>query len=308
MLAERLEAEIEVPGSPDWPVAAFDSLWVLAPDLPLKEGGGTPGLVRIDPTTNAVISTIELPDRLCQGFVATEDALWACARDALVRIDPATDTITSSVPIEGAQKWYRPAYGDGLVWALGSDTFVADTIIALDPDTETTSSYALGAPAGGIAYGLDALWATIPSTGAVVRLDPTTGELSEVATGLVAPGHITAGADDLWVSQFGTEEEQALAGDIQVVRLDPSTGEVLAEFAIGGSPQGGVDVLATDDAVYVRSTTPWLTRIDPATDRIVDAVVAGTDVNPAQGPMALGFGSLWTVNIEQDSVYRLSPS
>ena len=102
-LADRLEAEIAVEGSPDWPLAAFDSIWVLAPDLPLVDDSATPNLIRIDPATNEVAATIPLPDRLCQGFTASEDAIWACAADALIRIDPATNAITDTVPITGSQ-------------------------------------------------------------------------------------------------------------------------------------------------------------------------------------------------------------
>ena len=71
-----------------------------------------------------------MPDRLCQGFTASEDAIWACAVDGLVRIDPATNTITDTVPIEGGQAFYRPAAGGGYLWFLGSGDFAADTVIA----------------------------------------------------------------------------------------------------------------------------------------------------------------------------------
>ena len=89
-------------------------MWVLAPDLPLVDDSATPNLIRIDPATNEVTATIPLPDRLCQGFTASEDAIWACAADALVRIDPATNTITDTVPITGApgvRIGPRPAVG-----------------------------------------------------------------------------------------------------------------------------------------------------------------------------------------------------
>jgi streptogramin lyase len=307
-LAERLEARITVPGSPDWPTAAFDSIWVLAPDLPLKEEGGTPNLVRIDPVTNDVVATIEIPDRLCQGFVASEDAIWVCAADALIRVDPVTDEIVSTVSVVGARKWYRPAYGGDRVWALGSGAFTGDTVIALDPTTETTTTYSLGAPAGGLAYAFDALWLTIPSTGSVVRLDPATGSVDELVTGLATPTGITSGVGDLWVSLYGTDEEQAGAGDPQLARIDPESGEVLAELAIGGSPRGGVDVWAGEEGVLVRSTMPWLTRVDPETNSIIETVDAGPDVSAIQGPMTVAFGSIWTVNIEEDSIFRLSRS
>src|SRR3954468_382489 len=60
-VSQVLEATIPVPGSPDWPIAPFGSIWVLAPDLPMRQGTGTPNLVRIDPATDEVAATIELP-------------------------------------------------------------------------------------------------------------------------------------------------------------------------------------------------------------------------------------------------------
>ena len=303
-LADRLEAEIAVEGSPDWPLAAFDSMWVLAPDLPLVDDSATPNLVRIDPATNEVAATIPLPDRLCQGFTASEDAIWACAADALVRIDPATNAITDTVPITGSQSSYRPAAGGGYLWFLGSGDFVADTVIALDTGAKSTRTFAQSGTVGGMAYAFDALWLTIPAEGAVVRFDPVTEETEVLTTDLPNPTGIVAGADSLWVSLHGANDDSASAGDTQLVRIDPESGEVTAEFAIGGSPQWGVEAWAGDEAVYVRSTTPWMVRIDPATNEIVETITSDEAV---QGPLTVAFDSIWTVNLEHENVFRLTP-
>jgi streptogramin lyase len=303
-LADRLEAAIEVAGSPDWPTAAFGSVWVLAPDLPLVDPTKTPYLARIDPATNEVMATIPVPDRLCQGFVASEDSIWVCAADALVRIDPATNAITSSVPITGAQAFYRPAFGGGTVWALGSTAFIGDTVIRLDPATEATTTYPMSGAVGGLAYGFDALWLTIPGDGAVVRLDPVTGEHAVVASGLASPRVIAIGSDSLWVGLHAGQDDQAGQGDPQVVRIDPTSGEVLAEFEIGGSPQFGVDLWAGEGGVLVRSTTPWLTRIDEASNEVVESITSET---ATQGPVTTGFGSIWTVDLERDTLFRIAP-
>lgn len=303
-LADRLEAEIAVAGSPDWPVAAFGSIWVLAPDLPLRPEGGTPNLVRIDPATNEIVATIPVPDRLCQGFVASGDAIWVCAVDALVRVDPATNAITASVPIKGAQAFYQLASGGGAVWALGSTAFDADTVIRLAPATETTTSFPMSGPIGGLAYAFDALWLTIPGEGSVVRLDPATGQADVLTTGLPAPRAIAAGSDGLWVSLHGVDETEAGPGDPQLARVDPISGEVVAEFAFGGSPRGGVELWAGEGGVLVRGTKPWLVRIDEATNEIVETITAEPAI---QGPVTVGFGSIWTINVERDTVYRIAP-
>ena len=78
-----------------------------------------------------------------------------------------------------------------------------------------------------------------------------------------------------------------------------------AEFAIGGSPQWGVEAWAGEEAVYVRSTTPWLVRIDPATNEIVETI---TSEQAVQGPLTVAFDSIWTVNLEHPDVFRLNPS
>lgn len=305
-LADRLDAEIAVEGSPDWPLIAFDSVWVIAPDQPLVDDSATPNLIRIDPATNEVVATIALPDRLCQGFTASADAIWACSADALVRIDPATNEITDMVPFEGtgAQSGYRPAAGAGLLWFLSSGAFVGDTLVALDEEAKSTKTFQQSGSIAGMTYAFDALWLTIPGEGAVVRFDPATEATEVVTTDLPGPTGIVAGPDSLWVSLHGADEETAGPGDTQLVRIDPENGEVTAEFTIGGSPLTGVEASAADDAVHVRSTTPWMVTIDPATNEIVDTITGG---EPVQGPLTLGFDSIWTVNLEHDNVFRLTP-
>lgn len=305
-LVDRLEAEIEVSGSPDYPQAGFGSIWVLAPDDPLQTGEGTPNLVRIDPATNEVVATIPVPDRLCQGFVVAPDAVWVCTADALVRVDPTTNEITTSVPIKSQQTFYQLASGGGAVWALASTKMLTDTVVRLDPATESTTTFQMSGSVGTLAYGFDALWLTIPAEGKVVRLDPASGDARVVASGLPTPRVVAAGSQSLWVSVHGGQEDHAGPGDPQVVRIDPISGEVLAEIVIGddGGPQYGVELWAGEGGVLVRSSRPWLVRIDESTNEIVDRISSGLAI---QGPVTFGFGSIWTVNIERPVVYRIAP-
>ena len=212
-----------------------------------------------------------MPDRLCQGFTASEDAIWACAADALIRVDPATNTITDTVPVTGSQYAYRPAAGAGYLWFLGSGDFVADTVIALDTGAKSTRTFQQSGTVGGMAYAFDALWLTVPGEGAVVKFDPVTEESKVVTTDLPSPKGIVAGPDSLWVSLHGANDDSASAGDTQLVRIDPQSGEVTAESPSVGR-RSGVEAWAGDEAVYVRSTTPWMVRIDPATNEIVETI------------------------------------
>jgi streptogramin lyase len=188
-----------------------------------------------------------------------------CATDALLRIDPATDTIAGSVPVELAPVFYRLAFGAGRVWALGSESFVGDTVIGLDPASGSITSFPAGGSVADLTYAFDALWLTIPASGSVLRLDSATGEARELLTGLPSPTQITAGLDSLWVTLHGAEEDEARSGDPQVARIDPATNAVTVSY-----------------------------ESEP-------------EIHAIQGPLTEAFGSIWTVNIEEDTVYRLTP-
>ena len=176
-----------------------------------------------------------MPDRLCQGFTASEDAIWACAADALIRIDPATNTITDTVPITGAQYAYRPAAGAGYLWFLGSGDFVADTVIALDTGAKSTRTFQQSGTVGGMAYAFDALWLTSP--GLRVRSYNFTLSLGFRGRhdGPAEPDRDRCGSGQpMGPTPHGANYVlRALAGDISSSAIDPKA-QADAEFAIGG--------------------------------------------------------------------------
>ena len=136
---------------------------MLAPDLPLVDDSATLNLIRIDPAMNEVVATIPLPDRLCQGFTANEDAILGMRRRCADPHRSGHDAITDTVPITGSQYAYRPAAGGGYLWFLGSSDFVADTVVALDWGALSTRTFRQSGTVGGMAYAFDALWLTIPA-------------------------------------------------------------------------------------------------------------------------------------------------
>src|SRR4029450_5831561 len=62
-LEDRMSAEIAITGA-DFPIAAFDSVWVVAQDQP------DPEIVRVEPETNEIVASIPVEGRACQGTVA----------------------------------------------------------------------------------------------------------------------------------------------------------------------------------------------------------------------------------------------
>lgn len=296
---DRAGTTIAVDGGPDWPTEGFGSIWLLAPD------SNNPSLVRLNPETNEEVVRIELPGRLCQGFNVTEDAVWVCAPEGVVRVDPETNAIAGSVSFNAPQVpvFGRLAVGAGSVWALGSDDVAPNTVMRIDPAAMTATPIALGHDAATIAFGFDAVWATAPSDGLLLRIDPATGAITEHASGLDAPYTIAVGPDSLWITLFGDDDTAPAPDDPTIARVDPADGSAIVEIATGVASGSLGGLWATEDAVWVRAPSRFLTRIDPASNEVVD-VIEGPG---SSGDVTVAFGSLWATAVEFNDVYRLEP-
>jgi DNA-binding beta-propeller fold protein YncE len=293
---ERADATLEnVTGEPDWPLGGFGSVWAVAPDQE------EPAMLRIDPATNEIVASIPLPGQRCQGLTVSDDAVWACATTGAVRIDPETNAITGEVAFETGQVWGRLAFGSGSVWAIGVDDSVPNQLVRIDPAAMTASAIPLGHGAVSLAYGFDAVWVTASQDGLVLRIDPDSQEVTEHTSGLDRPMTIVAGPDSLWLTLFGSED--LAPGEPTVVRIDPSDGSAVTEIATGVASLGKGGLWATDDAVWVRAPDQFLTRIDPATNEVVETITGP----PGTGDVTVAFGSVWITAGNALSVYRLEP-
>jgi virginiamycin B lyase len=299
----RTIAALEPGGGPDLPTAAFDSLWVVAVDGPLLDDGTVPSVLRIDPATNEVVATIEIPGRLCQGIGASPEAIWACGPDGLVRIDPATNAIAAEVPFKAPLAVSRLPYGAGSIWAFTTAAVGPDTVLRIDPATNAvTATIPLGRVAGTMTFAFDALWVTSPTDDSVLRIDPATNEVEVRSAGIEGAGQIAAGDSVLWVSLHGEHGAQVPEGDPTVVRIDPATGEVTAEVDAGTGLEDSNGISAAGDGLWVRGTDPFLVRIDAETAEVVDRI----DADLSTGDVLVAFDSVWATS-ETGSILRLDP-
>ena len=302
-VAARTIATIDMGGGPDFPTEAFGSIWVNAIDGPLMNDGTTPAIHRIDPETNEVVASIPLPGRLCSGVGASPEAVWACGPDGLVRIDPATNESVATVGFEAALVNSRIPYGAGSVWSFATSAVGPDQVVRIDPTTNAvTATIDLGHVAGTMAFGLDALWVSAPVDGLLLRIDPATNTVEEWSSGIDRPGSVAVGADAIWVSLIFEHGAQGHAEDATVVRIDPMTGDLEHSIVTGGALGDEGEIVATPEAIWVRAPEPWLVRIDPATNQIVDRI----DTRSGPGAVAFAFDSLW-VTTDRGEVLRLEP-
>jgi streptogramin lyase len=300
-LDEVATLKLDLDGGPDLPSELDGSLWILAPDSALLPGGAEPFVYRIDPTTGEEQARITVGGRLCQGMVAAFDALWVCADDGMLRVDPESNTVAARIGFQAARVFARPAVSEDAVWSLAGNV-VADSVVRIDPATNAvTATHPLGHVAKALSYGFGALWATSTDDGLLLRIDPASGEVTEAASDLPAPSSVATGAGSVWVVLYFSDAGATTSGDPALVRYDLASGET-TRVDIGGSPGGSADIVATDGAVWVRGSEPFIVRLDPATNEVVWAISkAGT----GDGAIGIVDGALWATSVDRGSVWRI---
>lgn len=298
-LAARTQAEIDVPGGPDLPVAAFGSLWLVAPD------GEVANVTRIDPATNEIVATIALEANACQALGASDEAMWTCASGGLARIDPLTNQIEQVVDYDLATTLffgYLP-FGAGSLWSLGGDGVARNQVIRIDPMTnEVAMTYELEFDASWISFGEGALWLTDTTGGTLWRLDPASGAITVHTSDLPGPGPSTVGAGSVWLSVRTGPDDRPTANDVTLVRIEPTSGDVVAEIVLGGSI-GEIGLYADGDAVWVRTVDPFLARVDPATNQVAEVL----QQSALGGTVTVGFDSVWATSYRLNRVWRIEP-
>ena len=115
------------------------------------------------------------------------------------------------------------------------------------------------------------------------------------------PTGIAASADAIWVA----ETAPGSTGAVSVVRIGPDFNTIgppqRISQVVTGSPG---EVAAQGDAVWVAPSSGLLTRLDPATGRVVQ------QVDPNAGPTGIDVadGAVWVTDSEANNVTRVDPT
>jgi len=206
----RITASVPVPnGSISGGIAVGSgSVWV---GLFSQEQGGPNEVMRIDLATNAILGEIPVQKTPPRGEIAaTDGAVWVASSGLLERIDPSTNEIIARVPIP---------VGQVTIAADASDVWAA---VLTDPSP------------GGI----------------LVRVDARTNQVvAEVPLGSGITGfedQVRLGAGSVWVLASTAHDSGNAESGGDLVRIDPSTNEVVARV-----PIGGFNMVVAQDAVWV---------------------------------------------------------
>ena len=260
---------ISVSPAADWLMIVDGNVWT-------AKG---PGIAQLDPVTGQTGAFTELRG-ICLGFDAGYDSLWAggCDDPAIWRIEPATGEVLATIdlPVAAIEEEGSVAAGEGGVWVVSTE----HQLIKIDPTSNTVAgTWNLPAGAAAVRAGLGSLWVTVSDANQLLMIDPSDPTRQTAIPVGAYPRFLTVGGDAVWVMNqhdgsiswvsaagtvLGTTRiaDRIEGGDIAfgggsvwvqpggqlLVQLDPSTGEVVAEY---GPRSGSGSVAADDAAVWV---------------------------------------------------------
>lgn len=292
-------AAIAVPGFPGPVGVGFGAVWV---------GGHRNGAVyRIDPRTNRVVATIEVPDTLCGDFAFGSGAVWAmnCQQGGvswIYRLDPQSNRVT------GRRPGVSPVIADGSLWIVDDE---AAAVLRIEPRSGRVQARIrrLGLDTGrlvvAVGAGFGSVW-LYSDGGVVARIGTATDSVTAliplpgarrsgpVGRGFLFGGPMAVAAGAVWI-----------ADPAGLFRIDPARNRArrLPIRAKPLSEYGHISVAAGAGRVWMRAGDRRIVAVDPRTARV-------TDRRPASGGggnVGFGFDSLWVANAADDSVWRVAP-
>jgi YVTN family beta-propeller protein len=276
-------AKFSVPGSPDW-VAIGDSVWI--------SNNPKNNISELDPKSNQVGAVITVAKKPCSGLAIAFGSVWVpiCSDGSVQRVDPTSQKIVASVPSGVANTEGGITAGEGSIW-MPSDA--AGVLSRIDPATNKVVSK-ISIPEGSYtaAFYADAVWITSTKNNLLTRVDAKSEKVVASVPVGPAPRFLAAGLGSVWTLN---------QGDGTVTRVDPATNKVAATIEVG-VPGGGGDIAVGEGAVWISANGKPLSKIDPATNRVVTQYVGkGGDA------LRVGLGSLWLSNHEFHEVWRIDP-
>jgi streptogramin lyase len=211
---------------------------------------------------------------------------------ALVVVDPASNRVVASIPL--GSRPVTVAGGAGAVWVGDARD---GTVTRVDPATRTVSkTIGIGSPVVDLATGVGGVWAATGGFGDVIRIDP---EIDAVArrSPLGDPEDPVVPA----VSSVGAGDGRVWAGAFDgLVRLDPTSGEVIAEVDLGRT--NALQMAVGDGGVWATTIASRAKRVEAGSAEVTTEFYAGSWVFP----IALGGDAVW-VGGANGQVWKLDP-
>jgi virginiamycin B lyase len=237
---------IALPAAPTRLAVTEDAVWVLTP--------ADNSVVRIDPATNQVVTTIEV-GRAPSGLAVGAGAVWVSRRSdgMVVRIDPATNQVVAAIPVGPAPG--AMAMAGRAIWVALPEN---GGLGRIDPASNQSTVVPIArCCVGELAASEGALWVANHRDGTLVRVDPETGRAAAriplPRTTGQRPHQVAVGDGAVWVTSASPRRATANL----LWRVDPASNRVIGTLDLGPTTAGGMpnSVAAGDGAVWVGGMT-----------------------------------------------------
>jgi streptogramin lyase len=276
------DAVFDIPGAPDW-MAVDEHLWI--------SNAPKNNVTRIDPAINKIVDNITVGARPCSGLAAGFGTVWVpnCGDKTVSRIDLKSGKVTATFPLTIGNSEGGVAVGAGSFWIM---TDAQGTLARIDPATnEVTARITVPSGSFAVAFGGDAVWITSTEQNLLTRVDPRTNAVTDRIPVGPKPRFLTVGEGGVWTLN---------QGDGSISRVD-MTSRKLAVTIEAGVPGGGGEIAAGEGSVWVTMMQVPLTRIDPATNKVVQQFFGdGGD------SVRVGHGSVWLSDLRGGKLMRFN--
>jgi streptogramin lyase len=270
-------------GAPDWTEITENAIWVT--------NGELHAIHRIDPATNRVIATIQLPGEPCSGIVFAFGSVWVptCGTaGALLRIDPATNQVSETLAIRAVDSEGGISASEDSVWIV---TDMEGTLARIDPiKNEVQQTVHLDEGSFNPKYSDGIVWVTGFKTGVLTPVDAQSGAMMTPIKVGPNPRFLTIGDGSVWTLN---------QGDGSVTRVDIKTRRVMATIAAGIPGHGG-EICYGGGAVWATLIGTPLTKINLKTNQVEKQWKgAGGD------SVRFGHDNLWLTDLHAGLLWRL---
>lgn len=279
----KADLDLPAPGKPSW---LYVSESVFTPNA--AKGG----VEKLEAKTGKAGDSITGVAKPCTRMAAGFGSLWvpSCGDGALVRLDAKTLKKSTQVVAGVASVPGAIAVSADSVWLLTDEK---TTLSRIDPSTnEVVADVRLPAGCRSLVSGESALWLACPAQNQVLKVNPATNLVSKRITVSASPQSLSVGEGSIWV--FCSKEGK-------VERIDPKTEKVTKSIELGVPGVAG-EIAFGDGAVWVTMAGFPLTRIDPATDKVVQQFYG-----QGGGAIQVASGAIWLSNIEQATIVKIDP-
>jgi len=283
----KAEAEFAVGGKPGW--FAFGER-VLIPN----EALGT--IARVNPRTSKEEEAWKGFDKPCGGVAVAFESVWSpsCGGGAVSRIETKSGKVTAKIETGAPVALPAVAASSDSVWVLAD---AKTTLARIDPETNAiVAEMRLSEACSSILFAEQSLWVTCPKESKILRIDPKTNLVTKRIETPSRPVSAAFGEGSIWV---------LCQAEGKVTRIDPKTDKSTATIELG-IPDAAGNIAFGEGSVWVTAPGFPITRIAPATDKVVQQFYG-----EGGGAIQAGPGAVWLANWAKDggkgTVWKLDP-